>query len=67
MAASECCESWAVFWNIAVLGVLKSHVNSKNTFFSEYLSPFTAWFSLTMQCLAVIKVVLIAAGLLKDM
>ena len=60
---SESCESWAVFWNIGVLGILKHHTNSKNTYFSEYLSPFTSCFLLTFYYLVVTKVVLKAAGL----
>ena len=62
--ASESCEGWTMFWNIDVLGILKRHMNSKNTYFSEYLSPFTACFSL---CLVVTKVLLKAAGLFKYM
>ena len=42
---SESCESWTVFCYIDVFGILK-HADSKNTYFSEYLSLFTACFLL---------------------
>ena len=44
---SESYESWTVFWDIGAFGILKHHKNSKHTYFSENLLPFTACFSLT--------------------
>ena len=65
--ASESRKSWTAFWNIGVFGILKHHTNSKNSYFSEYLSPFAACFSLTFKYVVVTKVVLRAAGLFKSM
>ena len=67
IGSSESRKSLMAFWNIGVLRILKHHTNSKNRYFSEYLSTFVACFLLTFKYVVVTKVVLRAAGLLKSM